>query len=79
MNAEMGNDLRPYTHGVLILKRDSMLPHERQYLIGGELTLTTPESFLIMKLNFYWSSKNIMEELKDEFVSVNIPELSWFW
>ncbi len=52
-----------------------MLLYETEYLeyiADYELTLPSRESSLIMKLNFHYSSKNIMKELRDEFVSINI-------
>ncbi len=57
-----------------------MLLHEREYFIGDELTLISPEFFLInYEIKFLWISEDIMQELKREFVSINIPELSRFW
>ncbi len=61
----MGDRLRPCTHGLLILIRDSMLPYEREYFenfLGYELTLTS---------QFLLSSKTFTKDLKNEFVRPN--------
>ncbi len=48
-----------------------MLLYKREYFISDELTLTNSESFLIMKIKFLLISKDIMQQLKYEFVSIN--------